>query len=127
MATLVFLLHFDANLTGTNFREFMQRLELTDNRVDDWDRLLGFRLVGTSGAIRLFLSPAGDSPSPDHDDWYDLTGTATESRDRVSLQQMYEECVAAIRSIGGRIDERHVVRPPGIAETNPSGSGETSN
>jgi hypothetical protein len=125
MATTVFMLHFEAPSFGPQSSELTSRLGLTLSRVDDWDRLMGFRLVGDSGAIRLFVGPKTEHN--DRDAWYSLSGTATDPQDRASLEKQYDECVAAVRSIGGRIDEERSTRPPGISIDRPGGSGQPSN
>jgi len=124
MATTVFMLHFEAASFGPQSSELTSRLGLTPSRVDDWDRLMGFRLVGDSGAIRLFVGPKAELS--DRDAWYNLSGTATAPQDQASLEKLYEECVAAVRSIGGRIDEERSTRPPGISIDRSGGSGQPS-
>jgi hypothetical protein len=124
MATTVFMLHFKGDFSGPQSSSLADRLGLTLTRVDDWDRLVGFRLVGDSGAIRLFVSPKRDL---DRDTWYNLSGTATELQDQESLEKDYEECVAAIRSVGGKIDDERSIRPPGRSIDSTGGSVLPSN
>jgi len=118
------MLHFKADFSAAQSSSLADRLGLTLTRVDDWDRLVGFRLVGGSGAIRLFVSPKRDL---DDDTWYNLSGTATELQDQESLEKYYEEGVAAIRSVGGQIDHERSIRPPGRSIDSAGGSVLPSN
>ncbi|MEP6495015.1 MAG: hypothetical protein ABJF01_20175 [bacterium] len=112
MAATVFKLHFEADLSGPRSGALTSRLGLTLNRIDDWDRLVGFRLVGASGAIRLFLSPK--SQTSDRDNEFDLSGTATDVQDQRALAALYNECVSAIESMGGRIDFHGAIDPSNL-------------
>jgi hypothetical protein len=124
MATTVFMVHFKADFSGQQSLSLTNRLGLTVTRVDDWDRLMGFRLVGDSGAIRLFVSPKRD-PN-DRNTWYNLSGTATQLQDRESLEKLYEECVAAVQSLGGQIDDGRSIRPPGHSIDSSGGATQES-
>ena len=54
LVTLVFMVAFEADLSRPRARELARHLGLTLNRTDNWDAQVGFRLIGESGAIRLF-------------------------------------------------------------------------
>ena len=57
MSNLVFMLPFDVGAPAS-WDDYLRRLDLTPTRVDDWDLQMGFRLVGDTGAIRLFKRTA---------------------------------------------------------------------
>ena len=51
MAILVFMLPFDAEMHRPDAEQLARQLQLTLTRVDDWDREMAFRIVGTTGTI----------------------------------------------------------------------------
>jgi hypothetical protein len=89
--------------------ELAQRLDLTLNRTDDWDTQIGFRLIGETGAIRLFRRETG--PEGGRPPWFEFYGPATQGRDRDQIAALYERAMEAVRSIDGRIDQDRVIDP----------------
>ena len=109
MAILVFMLPFDAEMHRPDAEQLARQLQLTLTRVDDWDREMGFRIVGATGAVRLYKR-SGDEDTPVHD-WYEFYGSAIEQEDYDPVRQLFGRCVEAVRSIGGRIQEFRVIDP----------------
>jgi len=108
VTNLVFMLPFDANPSKPWADALVRRLELTPTRVDDWDSQMGFRLFGSTGAIRLFRRT--DQRESDYPA-YALFGTAVSLGDRELVAQMFDDCVDAVRAIAERIDRERLIDP----------------
>lgn len=122
MSNLVFMLPFDVQRTAPSrepadteqlqqsgpAEELQRQLELTPTRVDDWDLQMGFRLVGDTGAIRLFKRTAeGEGAYPE----YALFGTAVSWEDRKKVSGWYQRCRGAVEGIHARIDNERLIDP----------------
>lgn len=107
--SLVFMLPFEAELSKPALTQLARRLDLTLNRTDDWDTQVGFRLVGETGAVRLFRRLTGEED--DRRPSFEFYGTATEGRDREQVGALYPHAVDAVRSIDGRIDDARIIDP----------------
>ena len=108
MSNLVFMLPFIAEMSERQAVTLREELELTPTRVDDWDLQMGFRLVGDTGAIRLFKrSTEGNESYPMHA----LFGTAVTPEDRSRVRDLYRECLDAVISIDAQIDKERVIDP----------------
>jgi hypothetical protein len=69
---------------------------------------MGFRLVGETGAIRLFKRTTGGGgfcPA------YTLLGTAVTPEDRSEVESLYSTCVEGVNSIEARIDTKRLIDP----------------
>ena len=108
MYNLVFMLPFVVEMSQPRADRLRQRLDLTPTRVDDWDLQMGFRLVGGTGAIRLFKrTTEGDGANPAHA----LFGTAVTPEDRSRVRDLYGECLDALHSIDAQIENERLIDP----------------
>jgi hypothetical protein len=108
MSNLVFMLPFGVGTSAPWANTLKNRLELTPTRVDDWDLQMGFRLVGDTGAIRLFKrTTVGQGANPE----YALFGTAVTPEDRDQVTTLYPTCLEAVRSIDAQIDRDRLIDP----------------
>src|SRR5947207_13587185 len=108
MSNVVFMLPFVVGTCATWAATVRRGLELTPSRVDDWDLQMGFRLVGDTGAIRLFkrtTEAEGANPA------YALFGTAVTPKDRYQVTELYPTCLDAVRSIDAQIDNERLIDP----------------
>jgi hypothetical protein len=122
------MLPFDVDMSRPVAEHLARRLQLTLTRVDDWDSEMGFRIVGNTGALRLFRRTTDNEDTARHP-WYEFYGTAVESSDREPIRQLYGECLEAVEAVRGRVDDFRVIDPDHSVELlNDSGSrrGETS-
>jgi hypothetical protein len=92
-----FIFTFSAGFPGEDLHGFLHSLGMTPTRTDDWDREAGFRLVGETGALRLFLP---DEARP----CFTLMGTATDDDSWVQVRDMAARCKKAITAFGGKTD-----------------------
>ena len=105
MSNLVFMLPFVVRTSVPWADTLRLGLALTPTRVDDWDLQMGFRLVGDTGAIRLFkrtTEDEGGNPS------YALFGTAVTPEDRYQVGKLYRTCLDAVQSINAQIDKERL-------------------
>jgi hypothetical protein len=99
MSNLVFVLPFFVRTKEPWADTLRPELKLTATRVDDWDLQMGFRLVGDTGAIRLFnRRTESDEANPA----YALFGTAVTPEDRNEVANLYRTCFNAVLSIGAQ-------------------------
>ena len=112
---LIFFVPFTATLDWAKKTQLAGTLSLTLKRVDDWDREVGFRLIGNSGVIRLLQTE--DFYDPEQGAWeeYELYGSADENdtESQTQIARLFDDCLSAVRAIEGRIDQaRQIIRYP---------------
>ena len=118
MPTLVFLLPFEFRNASMRESAIAARLGLTVTRTDDWDKQVGFVLIGKTGAVRLFQGERGGRGN--NSTQYDLFGTAdsTNEHDRYEVGMFFEKCWETVLSLNGRLIEERLIKPPGrVIET----------
>lgn len=110
MFNLVFMLPFTVRTSKPEpwADTLTQGLKLTPTRVDNWDLQMGFRLVGCTGAIRLFKRTTEDEEA---NPAYALFGTAVTPEDRSQVTELYRTCRNAIKSINAQIDNDGLIEP----------------
>lgn len=108
MSNLIFMLPFVVEALGPWKDELRRRLNLTPTRVDDWDLQMGFRLIGNTGAIRLFNRTTEDNEVHPA---YELLGTAVTPEDRARVTEVYQECLGALGYIPVEIDYGRLIDP----------------
>jgi hypothetical protein len=108
MSNLVFMLPFVVGRSAPWADTLRRGLELTPTRVDDWDLQMGFRLVGDTGAIRLFKrTTEGEGANPA----YAVFGTAITPEGRHQVIKLYWTCLDAVHSIDAQIDNERLIDP----------------
>ena len=110
-ANLIFMVPFQANLTWPMRLKLGQLLNLQIKRTDDWDDEVGFRLVGSKGAIRLYQLDTNVLESNAQSQYYELHGTTVDSDSQDLVASEFAACQDAVIKIGGRIDEIRVINP----------------
>jgi hypothetical protein len=109
MPPIVFLIPFSGNLSRESISQLTAQLEMKLNRTDDWDAQAAFRLLGSTGAIRVFrrldVEPAESPPE------YEMLGTALTEQDWQEVASLYNKCLHAVRRVGGRIHQQRVTEP----------------
>lgn len=104
--SFVFSIAFNADFTSESLETFSQSLTLTRKRLDDWDSLMGFRIIGETGSIRLYkIDNAGQ---------YVIQGVALDAEAKEAVKALYDDCLKTIYAAGGKINPPvpHINRPP---------------
>ena len=124
MLQLVFMLPFEANPSRLVAQTLGTRVGLTMNRIDDWDTQVGFRLIGETGALRLFRR--NNTKDEGGGLRYEFYGTATKTEDCSKVGALFETCQQAVNLIKSHIDRESVIEPPGLLIDGQSGSDQPS-
>ena len=121
MLHFVFKIPFEAVLSRVEIDEYMAPLKLTVNRSDDWDSQVAFRLIGGTGALRLFRvdDMEVDCAAPERKAAYEFHGTAIDGDDQYSVSQLYNQCRKVLNSVAQFVDVKGLIEPPGYTIGNP--------
>ena len=111
MWRLVLLVPFFATLSRQEILEMASNLRLTVNRTDDWDSQIAFSLCGETGSVRLFRKSDEEAVKMAYN--YEFYGTASNEEDAELVKRFFGPCRDAVISLNGKIDEDHVIAPPG--------------
>jgi len=93
MPELLFMIPFKAEWPA--LLKLMKSLNLRPKRMDSWDSQAGYRIIGTTGAIRIFRleNPGGE---PDQVGYYELHGISADKESKSSVEKFYEYCFEAV-------------------------------
>ncbi len=119
MLQLVFKIPFAGDFPLKNLQDALSSAGFVLNRMDDWDKQVGFLPTGETGTVRFFdlteTLPPKDENSievnpPPHP--YEVQGTAMSGPDAEQVAAVYTKCVNIIANVGGTYGR--IIQPPGI-------------